>query len=298
MIDYKEVGDDGTWELFARDYLVEMGFVVDVPPGRGADQGRDIIVSEQLTGRLTSRKFTWLVSCKYFSVSGKSVGTADEVNILDRMRHHSADGFMGFYSTVPSSSLVDRLREYKRNDDIAAYEIFDSKKIEDRFFGVGLSKIARRYFPKSYLALRPLQKLIGPYVPLECEVCSKDVLAESLRTPYQANIIVSTPTKSPRDKTNVYVVCKGECDKIMQERLRYKGETSMWEDVGDLVNPALFLKSIMAYMNQLHRGEDVYSEEAHAGMKRAYLALAQRTLRDITEEDAKRFADSLMWEGL
>lgn len=70
MIDFKEIGSPEVWELFARDYLVELGFVVEVPPGRGADQGRDLVVSEQLTGKLRTEKFAWLVSCKFFTQAG------------------------------------------------------------------------------------------------------------------------------------------------------------------------------------------------------------------------------------
>ena len=92
MIDWREIDPD-TWELFARDFLAELGFVIEVGPGRGPDAGRDLLVSEQLKGTLHTNKFTWLVSCKHFAGSGKSVGTENEVNITDRLEHHSADGF-------------------------------------------------------------------------------------------------------------------------------------------------------------------------------------------------------------
>jgi len=97
MLDYTEISDGDRWELFCRDYLVAAGFVVDVPPGRGPDGGRDLIVTEQLRGTLASQKFTWLVSCKHLAQSGRAVGVDDENNIIDRLGQHSADGFIGFY---------------------------------------------------------------------------------------------------------------------------------------------------------------------------------------------------------
>ena len=106
MIDWTEIPNGDSWELFARDFLAELGFVIDIGPGRGADAGRDLVVSEQLRGRLRTKKFTWLVSCKNFAVSDKSVGPDQENNITDRLKQHDADGFIGFYSTVPSSGLV------------------------------------------------------------------------------------------------------------------------------------------------------------------------------------------------
>src|SRR5271165_2498693 len=128
MIDWKEIPDGDTWELFTRDFLVELGFVIEVGPGRGADAGKDLLISEQLRGTLHSRKFKWLVSCKHFATSGRSVGPEDETNITDRLKHHKADGFMGFYSTMPSSALVTRLQQYVDNGDLQAYEMFDHKK--------------------------------------------------------------------------------------------------------------------------------------------------------------------------
>ncbi|CCM79737.1 MULTISPECIES: restriction endonuclease [Rhizobium] len=97
-------------EAFAHDYLLALGLVVDVPPGRGPDGGRDILVKETLKGKLASRSFTWLVSCKHYATSGKAVGTEHETNITDRLAQHKADGFIGFYSTVASAALMNALR--------------------------------------------------------------------------------------------------------------------------------------------------------------------------------------------
>ena len=138
VIDWTEIPDGDAWELFARDMLATLGFVIEVGPGRGADAGRDLVVSEQLKGCLANKKFTWLVSCKHYATSGKSVGPSDEQNITDRLRQHGASGFLGFYSTMPSSGLVGRLRTYEADGLIAASEIFDAKRIEGYFAEAGL----------------------------------------------------------------------------------------------------------------------------------------------------------------
>lgn len=297
MLDYAEIKDDETWELFARDYLEELGFKIIVPPGRGADQGRDLLISEQMTGLTRKEEFTWLVSCKYFTVSGKSVGTGEEANITDRMAHHKADGFIGFYSTVPSASLVDRLKEYRGDGRIKAFEIYDRKRIEASFYGAGLSKIALRYFPTSYGKMRPIQKLIGDYIPLECEICKKDVLQDSIANPYSAIMVIETPLNDINRHDDVYIACKGACDHELQDRLKARGAMSAWQDIGDLTNPVFYLKNMMGYMNQLHEGRITFSDQAHEHLKQIYIALAQRTLRDVTEEDAERFKDTLPYDG-
>ncbi len=180
MINWREIPDSDTWELFARDFLAELGFVIEVGPGRGPDAGRDLLVSEQLKGTLHTNKFTWLVSCKHFAGSGKSVGTEDEQNITDRLEHHSADGFLGFYSILPSAALVARLKDYKAQGRIKAYEIFDAKKIERYFVSAGFSKLALRYFPESYGRLRPIQQLLGEIVQLRCDECGADILVDGI----------------------------------------------------------------------------------------------------------------------
>ena len=58
MIDYTEIRDGDDWEAFCRDYLGAKGLVVEVPPGRGADDGRDLLMKEHLRGQLANRSFT------------------------------------------------------------------------------------------------------------------------------------------------------------------------------------------------------------------------------------------------
>jgi hypothetical protein len=299
MINWREISDADTWELFARDFLAELGFVIEVGPGRGPDAGRDLLVSEQLKGTLHTNKFTWLVSCKHFAVSGKSVGTDDEVNITDRLEHHSADGFLGFYSTLPSAALVARLQEYKDQARIKAYEIFDAKKIEGYFFDSGFSKLALRYFPESYGRLRPIQQLLGEIVQLRCDECDADILARSVRESPGANLVWSIPVgKSGIEYEELFVACKGECDHNLQARLHARGYTTGWEEIADLFNPILFLKNMLTYMNQLHEDPRRFSDKAHKRMKQIYIALAQRTLREITKEDMERFKELRILDDL
>jgi len=289
MIDWTEIPDGDQWELFTRDFLSELGFVIEVGPGRGPDAGRDLLVSEQLKGRFQSKKFTWLVSCKHFASSAKSVGIEQEVNITDRLKQHSAHGFLGVYSTLPSSSLVARLQQYLQHGDIEAFEIFDGKKIEGHFVTAGLSKLALRYFPASYRRLRPIQEILGDRVEIRCRVCDSDILARSVLGPAKANIVWEQNFDHQPRYRNVYVACKGECDRRLEGQLRAAGHGTSWEEINDLFNPLIFLKNILGYMNMLRRDPGQFSEEAHERMKEIYIALAQRTLRELTEEDIDRF---------
>src|SRR5262245_57290916 len=118
MIDFTEIPHDSDgWELFARDFLVERGVYIDWTVDRGADQGKDMVAVEQLKGSLGRYRMRWLVSCKHFATSGRSVSATDEQNVLDRIKEFKADGFIGFYSTLASAGLNTRLRALRDNGD-------------------------------------------------------------------------------------------------------------------------------------------------------------------------------------
>jgi hypothetical protein len=48
---------------------------------------------------------------------------------------------------------------------------------------------------------------------------------------------------------------------------------------------------MLTYMNVLRADPQRYSDKVHKRMKEIYIALAQRTLREVTEEDVQRFKD-------
>ena len=157
MIDFTEISSDGEmWELFARDLLQELGFFIESVPNRGADGGKDLLVTEELRGNLGNYRFRWLVSCKHFASSNKSVQERDEQNILERLESFNSDGFIGFYSTVPSTGLSNRLEDLKRRGKIKDHKIFDRQVIEGYLTSVGYSNLLMRYFPNSYKIIKPI----------------------------------------------------------------------------------------------------------------------------------------------
>ncbi|KRR19835.1 hypothetical protein CQ14_39005 [Bradyrhizobium lablabi] len=67
------------------------------------------------------------------------------------------------------------------------------------------------------------------------------------------------------------------------------GHATAWEELNDLFNPLLFLKNMLTYMNALRRDPKQFSDSVHDKTKEIYVALAQRTLREVTNEDMERF---------
>lgn len=140
--------DRDQFELFARDFLAAQGFVIVSSPDRGPDAGRDLVVKEVRDGPGGQTEILWLVSCKHKVQSGAAVSHNDEINIRDRLETHGCSGFIGFYSTVPSSTLSAHLAALKPKYGLI---VFDKELIEAKLLDSPIGRsLAARYMPISF----------------------------------------------------------------------------------------------------------------------------------------------------
>lgn len=291
MLDFKEILRPEDWELFARDFLQHLGFFIESSPDRGPDGGKDLLITETLEGKVGQYQFRWLVSCKHNAVSNISVSETEEYNILERVAGFNADGFIGFYSTVASSGLNNRLKQLKEASRLKDFRIFEHKLIENYLISIGFSTLLMRYFPIGYKTIKPLHVIFDKYYPLECEVCCKDLL-ESMFVDKMNGVIgfVGRPTSGNQIFVDdIYIACKGICDKVKETQFRTIGLTSnTWQDLMDLTNSALFIKYIMATLNNIESGTYKYTKEAFTKEKQILLKMSQKVLIQMNEEDKKR----------
>lgn len=150
MIDFKELPDDGTaFEQLVRELLR----VADASPawtGKGVDQGRDLIAEETATGPIGSFRRRWLVQCRHYAHSGRSVGRDDLLSIVDDCRQANADGFLLACSTQPSSGTVTKLQEIANEPTNRLVTAFwDGVQIEKRLLQPRAFALAHVFFPKS-----------------------------------------------------------------------------------------------------------------------------------------------------
>jgi hypothetical protein len=261
-----------------------------------------MIVTEQLKGNLGNYRLRWLVSCKHFAKSGRSVAETDEPNIIERVRSFKCDGFIGFYSTIPSSGLNTRLMQLKGNNDIKDYRIFDDKLIENYLITIGYSNLLLRYFPLSYKSIKPLHAIFKNYISLECPHCNKDLLKALYNSQYNGNIIFIGRHELVKDKDgnedwiqhidDFIWICK-DCNSTHP----YKNDLG-WEDIGDIAIPAFYVKWVLTIMNRLESGIDKYEPNAYKKLKNFVMAISQKVLREMTEEEHKRFLDLIELELL
>lgn len=154
MIDFKELPEDGNaFEQLIREMLL----IYDLHPqwsGKGSDQGRDIIATEKLTGMLGNYERKWLVQCKHFAHSGKSVGREHVGDFVADCRQISAEGYLLVCSTQPSSSLMSKLNETSAQaSNSIVTKIWDGVDIEKRLNGPRLFALGHVFFPFSYSSI-------------------------------------------------------------------------------------------------------------------------------------------------
>jgi hypothetical protein len=155
VIDFKEIptpahgAERDQFELFASEFLDFLGFRIIVGPDRGPDAGRDLIVEELRTGVAGETHLKWLVSCKHNAHTGASVTGEDERDIHDRVTTHKCQGFIAFYSTLPSSGLAAKLNAANPFE----VKVYNSERIERELLKPAAgADLARRFFPKSFAA--------------------------------------------------------------------------------------------------------------------------------------------------
>jgi hypothetical protein len=281
------------FEQFSRDFLTTLGFSIEEGPGRGADGGRDLIAVESRVGIVGTTEQRWLVSCKHKVHSNASVTPEDEPNILDRAAAHNCQGFLGIYSTLPSSGLAERLKGLSGKIET---KVFDGEQIEHHLLtnphgGI----IAKRYFPKSLAAWSTdhpgAAELFADQRSLSCAACGKDLLEPEVL----GNLCFVREYPSGRI-LDVYWSCKG-CDRALQRvsKQRFEGiaHLNSWRDLRDLATPVLYMRELMAFFNQFRNKELIIEDEAFDRLKEALLILFTRVSRHQNDGDRDRVESDL-----
>jgi signal transduction histidine kinase len=135
------------FEALVRDLGKMLGMEVEWS-GRGADEGRDLIFVEQLSGRLSVERVRWLVQCKDHSAGGKSVRESEVGAIIDRIHQHRANGFLLATTTTPSTGLKKRLDALDmRNGGPIRTWVWDAAELRRLLRMDEARPIAATYFP-------------------------------------------------------------------------------------------------------------------------------------------------------
>ena len=308
ILDFKEIpqankgdGLQDTFELFTRDFLEILGYKIIQQPDRGADGKKDLIVLESRYGLSGVSQIKWLVSCKHYAHSGKSVSDTDEPNILDRVSVHGCNGFLGFYSTLPATSLGKNFDGLNNKIEIQS---FDREKIEKELFETpqGL-KLASRYFPdsfKKYSTENPKPaKIFSDEPEICCEYCKANLLDDTKKG---LGIFVTLRRISNNEdyeykrepNIKAYFSCKGKCDRILKNK--YSHEEILideWADISDYLTPTGYFMKVMAWMNSMQIDNEKLESEVFEKLKKLLLNTFPYISRELTSIEKERIRNLL-----
>jgi len=108
-IDFTQI-DPEEFELLCEDLLQAMDFSIEAKVARGPDLGKDIIAAQTVTDRAGfSETHRYLIECKHYATSGKSVREQDIGDPIRRMGTHKCDRYILITSTVPSEKVRAQL---------------------------------------------------------------------------------------------------------------------------------------------------------------------------------------------
>jgi len=254
----KPSGEQDAFEMFARELLTCLGFKVVQKPSRGADGGKDLVVEETRTGLIDSTKIRWMVSCKHFAHCGRSVSPDDERNVLERVGAANCQGFLDFYSTIPSSGLSEML--HRQSSTLV--KLFDHSEIERYLLcSSGGRELIKRYFP---ISVKKLQhepaELFEDAVQIECECCGKNLLKPPSGIWVRWRAVPEQPSTDRRPRfVDFHFACKGQCDNLIAARVRERHSSvelplNEWDDISDMSIPTVFIDKVMRLLNGLYAG--------------------------------------------
>ncbi|XBQ15475.1 MAG: restriction endonuclease [Oceanicaulis sp.] len=303
ILDFKEIPSptakehsNDEFEEFAQEVLAALGYSIERGVSRGADGGKDLIVVEARGGVSGVTRIKWLVSCKHFAHSNRAVGVAHEADIRERVEQHGCDGFIGFYSSNPSSSLEERLDALKIPTQILAPAQIERICLSD----AKSQFVAQRYFPRSYASWARENpepaKIFHEKFNLECEVCRNDLLNERSAGIYVVYVKYDDDTGKSHNRA-VHFVCKGRCDRVMEQRDLRKGEIDGWEDIPDLKNPTIWMRKMFGVQNALRDGE-TWEDDAYVKFRTFMCGMAQFALRSPTTAERQEVESLLaLWDS-
>ena len=98
--------------------------------------------------------------------------------------------------------------------------------------------------------------------------------------------------QSKREIIDVYWCCKGNCDRVLENRyVRKYGIDAYggWEDISDLCIPLVYIRMLITIINQQNEGM-VYSKTALDKIKEFALTLFPYVSRQVTSKEKERIA--------
>jgi hypothetical protein len=215
------------------------------------------------------------------------VSPSDENDIADRVKSKGCDAFLGVYSTIPTTSLDDKLKGLGFE-----YQVFDASRIEkDLLHSPEGFKLAQRYFPvsvKRRTTENPEPALIFPEIlRLDCEICGRNLLDKIKPMSFLGGVVVyciQTDRLYDHDPAIVDLrwYCKVKCMSATERRLKRKSLIEDgWDDIYDYLHPSGYITHLGANLDLVERMEP----QARAKFARFLSCVFQYVSRPLTSAE-------------
>lgn len=131
---------------------------------------------------------------------------------------------------------------------------------------------------------RPVQ-IFSDTPQLNCEYCDKNLLDDN----NHGNFIVFYDQENHAEELScIKYACK-EHDRFVTERAREQNlRDAGWDDVDDLLIPTIWIKKLMAFINELYTSRDKVSEKYFNDFKKMFLSTFPYIVREMSQEELER----------
>ncbi len=136
-------------------------------------------------------------------------------------------------------------------------------------------------------------KIFSDTPHLDCDYCGKNLLDENNK----GNYIVFEESAADGTKLKcIKYACKEHDDIVTSEARQHKLQDAGWDDVDDLLMPVMWIKKLMAFMNEMHDPNVKMSDEYFADVKHMFLNTFPFVTREMSQQESERVAKLLQFE--
>lgn len=145
-INFDRINTGDNFELLCRDVLKSKGINILSNPAVGPDQGKDILIEVESKDDLGSNeKLIYVVQCKHYAKSGKSVQEKDLGDFRSICDKHNANGYFLITSTMPSVNVSSTFEGVNKKGNYKCL-FWDNKQLEKEIENLDDSmEIIKRY---------------------------------------------------------------------------------------------------------------------------------------------------------
>jgi hypothetical protein len=159
--------DAEDFELLCEDLLRTMGFVIEASVARGPDLGKDIVASLTIGDPAGfSEMHRYLIECKHYIRSGRSVLEENLGSPIARMGTHKCDRYILATSTIASEKVrvqLDAIPNTVPNYKAIVWSRGDLNRLLDQH-----PEVRARFFPSAVPQLLKVARRLGSPLMVRC----------------------------------------------------------------------------------------------------------------------------------